>query len=880
MASPTPAWTPQGYDQRMNSNRKPLRKQHLTAGIVGLALIACIGMLLMANYSAQVRIQSYALERLRLACEKRAGAISYFYTERKEDLKWLAGQRAVTNFFENRALGMSLQYGLMDSLDSIGREFDRFLEEKKVGGKPLYKRIMFLENNGQILVDRSLGNQGEVGPAPALSNSLPMDSEPEVTLTGSGQTIEVVVSIPCRSKDGLAGYILAWVAYQAAYDYLLMTETSSSKGVEAVTSESGQLIYIAHGYATGSLKNLRLRFGEMIPGESYRYRIRNGADSRTDVIAVRMHIQGTPFYLVSVTPSEEILSWLTPAQHVFIMSSVCLIILGVLFFLNRMHTRRFVLEARLDEAAKARDALEGKNRQLQREVNERIQAEEALRKSEEKFRELVELLPEIVFEMELNGRLTFANQNALEAYQYTQEDIQKGINSFDTIAPEDRERALENMQRLLRGEELGLMEYSAVKKNGSIFPVMIRAGIIYRDGTPVGVRGIVVDVTQNKQMESQLIHAHKMEAVGILAGGVAHDFNNLLQAVQGYADLLMMDKTAGDREFDELMEISRAARKGGELTRQLLTFSRKLKGSPKPTDLNLVIEQVRRLLERTIPKMIQMELRLDAKLGKVLVDPNQIEQVLLNLALNAKDAMSEGGRLVIETFNRTMDKVACGLVGGIKPGWHVVTRVSDTGHGMTRETREHIFDPFFTTKSVGAGTGLGLSMAYGIVKSHGGHIVCESEPGKGTVFSIYFPTVEVPKEETSEEEIEPLPLGSETVLLVDDESTILDLGKRILERFGYTVLTAETGEKALEVFTSHPTPINLVILDLIMPGIGGRRTMEELLKMSPGAKILVASGYCPHGRTEDMLAFGARGFLTKPFDTRKMVQAVQAVLSN
>lgn len=864
----------------MSSNRHPLRKQHVTAGIVGLALIACIGMLLMANYSSQVRIQSYALERLRLACEKRAGAISYFYTERKEDLKWLAEQRTVTNFFENRALGMSLQYGLRDSLNSIGREFDRFLEEKKVGGKPLYKRIMFLENDGRVLVDRSLGNPGEPGPTLALSNSHTKESEPEIALRGNGQAIEVLASIPCVFKDGLAGHILAWVAYQAAYDYLLMTVTSSSKGVEAVTGESGQVLYVAHGYAAGPLKDLQLRFGEMIPGESYHYKIRNGADARTDVIAVRMHIQGTPFYLVSVTPSEEILSWLTPAQHVFIMSAVCLVILGVLFFLNRMHTREFVLEARLDEAAKAREALEEKNRQLQKEVNERIQAEEALRKSEEKFRELVDLLPEIVFEMELDGRVTFANQNALEAYQYTQEDIERGIDAFDTIVPEDRNRALQNVQRLLQGEEIGLMEFSAVRKDGSIFPVMIRVGIIHRDGTPIGVRGVVVDVTQTKQLESQLIHAHKMEAVGILAGGVAHDFNNLLQAVQGYADLLMMDKTASDREYDELMEISRAAHKGGELTRQLLTFSRKVKGSPKPTDLNLVIEQVRRLLERTIPKMIRMELRLVANLGKVLVDPNQIEQVLLNLALNAKDAMPEGGRLVIETFNRAMDRVACGLVGGIKPGWHVVIRVSDSGHGMTRETREHIFDPFFTTKSVGAGTGLGLSMVYGIVKSHGGQIVCESEPGKGTVFSIYFPTIEDPKEETFEEEIDLLPNGNQTVLLVDDESTILDLGKRILERFGYTVLTAETGEKALEVYTSHPSPINLVILDLIMPGIGGRRTMEELLKMSPGARILVASGYCPHGRTEDMLAFGARGFLTKPFDTRKMLQAVQAALTN
>ncbi|NTU47406.1 MAG: hypothetical protein HGA84_00195, partial [Syntrophobacteraceae bacterium] len=300
----------------MSSNRQPLRKQHLTAGIVSLALMACIGVLLVANYSSQVKIQTYALERLRHASEKRAGAISYFYSERKDDLKWLAEQRAVTTFFENRALGMSLQYGLRDSLHSIGREFDRFLEEKKVGGKPIYKRIMFLENDGNSLVDRSLGNKVEGGSVPTLPHSPQLNAEPEVTLKSDGEAFEVVVSIACAFKDGFVGHILTWIAYEAAYDFLLMTEASSSKGVEAVTGESGQLLYTAYGYAASTLKNFQLNVGDMIPGETYHYKIPADIESRTDVIALRVHIPGTPFFLVSVTPSEEILSRLTPAQLV------------------------------------------------------------------------------------------------------------------------------------------------------------------------------------------------------------------------------------------------------------------------------------------------------------------------------------------------------------------------------------------------------------------------------------------------------------------------------------------------------------------------------------------------------------------------------------
>jgi CheY-like chemotaxis protein len=373
-----------------------------------------------------------------------------------------------------------------------------------------------------------------------------------------------------------------------------------------------------------------------------------------------------------------------------------------------------------------------------------------------------------------------------------------------------------------------------------------------------------------------------MEAVGTLAGGIAHDFNNLLQAIQGYTELLLIRKKEGESDWRELQEIIRASKRGAELTQQLLTFSRKVESKRIPLDLNQEVGELRELLERTIPKMIDVEFKLADNLKMVNADPVQLKQVLMNLAVNANDAMPEGGKLLIETQSVTLDQEFCRKYAEVKPGDYVLFSISDTGHGMAKETLEHIFDPFYTTKEVGKGTGLGLAIVYGIIKNHEGYITCYSHPEVGTTFRIYLPTLE-PESVPLDVLIAPKPEGpakggSETILLVDDEEFIRELGVDVLGRAGYTVLTAGDGENALKLYRQERARIDLVILDLIMPGMGGRKCLEELLTIDPHTRVLISSGYSPDGPTKGALDTDAKGFVSKPYDTSQLLQLVREIL--
>lgn len=376
------------------------------------------------------------------------------------------------------------------------------------------------------------------------------------------------------------------------------------------------------------------------------------------------------------------------------------------------------------------------------DISERKRVEDALLESQERFRELAELLPETIFEMDAGGKLIFVNQKAFDLFGYSRADFEAGMNCMDVLSPQDRDRAMLNMQRVMQGEKIGRTEYWMLRKDGSTFPAAIRSSTRIQDGKPVGLRGIVIDMTESRKLEAQLRQAAKMEAVGTLAGGIAHDFNNLLQAIQGFGELLILKKGEGWDGHRELRQICSAARRGAELTRQLLTFSRKMESHLEPVELNRVLGDVRKLLERTIPKMVSIEMHLAERLPKVWADALQMEQVLMNLAINARDAMPEGGRLSIETKSFLLDASSWRSGPDLPPGRYVQLKVSDTGQGMDGYTLEHIFDPFFTTKEVGKGTGLGLAMVYGIVQNHHGHILCRSEPGRGTSFDIYLPAIE------------------------------------------------------------------------------------------------------------------------------------------
>jgi two-component system cell cycle sensor histidine kinase/response regulator CckA len=387
------------------------------------------------------------------------------------------------------------------------------------------------------------------------------------------------------------------------------------------------------------------------------------------------------------------------------------------------------------------------------------------------------------------------------------------------------------------------------------------------------------DVTQEVALEAQLFQAQKMEAVGTLAGGIAHDFNNLLQVIQGYTEVLQSEVGRNKSGLEALQKIHRSAKRGAELTRQLLTFSRKVQSERRPLDLNREVEQVKRLLERTIPKMIEIELYLSESPAVVSADPIQVEQAIMNLAVNAKDAMPEGGKIVIETERVKLDEQFCKTHLGARPGEYVLLSISDTGHGMDREILEHVFEPFYTTKDVGKGTGLGLAMVYGIVKNHEGYILCYSEINTGTSFKIYLPAMEQSGQRQKPDKMDDFFRGGvETILLVDDEEYIRDLGVELLTDAGYKVLTATDGEEGLKLYRKEQKKIDLIILDLVIPGMGGKKCYEEILKINPKAKILIVSGYSANGPGKAALEAGAKGFVGKPFDVSHLLETIREIL--
>ncbi|BBO69401.1 hypothetical protein DSCA_33310 [Desulfosarcina alkanivorans] len=381
-----------------------------------------------------------------------------------------------------------------------------------------------------------------------------------------------------------------------------------------------------------------------------------------------------------------------------------------------------------------------------------------------------------------------------------------------------------------------------------------------------------------KRLEEELQQAQKLEVVATLAGGVAHDFNNLLQTIQGASELLRLNLNNGNTDLHGLDQIIETVERGGALTRQLLTYSRKIESEKRPINLNHRVRQVHQLLQRTIPKMVHMDLRLDANLKMVDADPVQMEQVLMNLAINASDAMPDGGSLVIETKSVALPAAGDSPPPASLPQDGVLISVSDTGHGMDRDTVDQIFAPFFTTKAPGKGTGLGLAMVYGIVNNHDGQITCSSSPGRGTCFRIYLPAVESPRERTPTRAKVGCRGGSETILVVDDDEAIRHCSQLLLENAGYRVLTVSAGERALEVVGRSRDPIHIVMLDLIMPGMGGKKCLQALLKSHPGLSVVIISGCTLDERTMQTLESSTSGYLRKPYTREQLLNTIRNVL--
>jgi PAS domain S-box-containing protein len=569
-------------------------------------------------------------------------------------------------------------------------------------------------------------------------------------------------------------------------------------------------------------------------------------------------------------------------------------ILGLLMatFEDVVRTNR-QLQASQAERKKIQEALQNAHDELERRVeqrtaellltNSRLHQEMSDREKAEstvfQLAAIVESSDDAIVGLNLDGLIQTWNSGAQKLYGYAALEVMG--KPFSILVPSERaNRLVDRLAKIKCGTHVEAHETMRIRKDGTLVDVSAQFSAIKdRNGTIIGISSINHDITEQKKLKDQFRQAQKMEAFGQLAGGVAHDFNNLLTVIGGYSDLLLSNSLPAESSRGLIEEIKKAGDRAAGLTRQLLAFSRQQVLAPTVLDLNAIVRDTEKMLKRLIGEDIELTSVLDLTLARVMADPGQIEQVVMNLAVNARDAMPQGGKLTIETGNVDLDDSYAQLGPEVKPGRYATLAVSDTGCGMNEATKQRLFEPFFTTKEVGKGTGLGLATVYGIVKQGSGFIQVYSEPGVGSTFKVYFPSV---KEKRSSDKApsghSKAATGTETLLLVEDEDGVRQFTRRVLLRHGYTVLEASQATEAIRICEQHSGPIHLIVSDVVMPGMGGRKLAEHLITLRPEIKVLYVSGYTDDSIVRHGVVAAETAFLQKPFTPVALAKKVREVL--
>ncbi len=567
-------------------------------------------------------------------------------------------------------------------------------------------------------------------------------------------------------------------------------------------------------------------------------------------------------------------------DEIFQLKARLVLIFGILAIIALMISEliRSVMQKLIDNAK----AIQAINLQLEKEIDEHKQVQENLRKNEEKFRLLTENANDVIWTMDMDLNYTYISPAVEKVQGWSQEDA-ASLTIHDVLTPESMEIALNRVEaNLAHGAKIGnydisdRLELELYCQGGTTIWAEISASFILgKDGKPVGILGVTRDVTERKNLENQLFQARKMESIGTLAGGIAHDFNNLLMGIQGRASLLALDLDPPSEQFEHIEAIREYVVSATGLTKQLLGFARGGKYDVKPVDINELLLTTAKMFGRT-RKQLRIQTKTDPSQPVVEADKSQIEQVLLNLFVNAWQAMPGGGELSLETSVVNFDDMAS-TSHEIDPGCYIKIKVTDTGIGMDKDTQQKIFDPFFTTKQKRRGTGMGLASAYGIVKNHGGMITVDSSVGRGSTFTIYLPSSEkmVAKRIITDEE---MIHGSETILVVDDEKMVLDVGKAMIGKLGYKVLISNSGKEALETIANPNMNVDLVILDLIMPDMDGGQTFDRIREMRPHIPVMLSSGYALDGQASEIMNRGCDGFIQKPFSLSELSKNIRNIL--
>ncbi len=577
-----------------------------------------------------------------------------------------------------------------------------------------------------------------------------------------------------------------------------------------------------------------------------------------------------------------------PFPTYWLLTSIAFVVLSLIIVVSIALLFRGLESSLRSERRAARDLEEEReyldlaNRELEQEIRQRQEAEEALMVSENQYRSLVENMPFGIFIAEVEtGRFVFLNQQICELYGYSLEEG-LGLAIWDLVAPAEHDTIRQRMAARLTGGDPPphLMTYSGLAKDGSTIRSEVWTSMVSHQGKPA-VQGILRDVTEQERLEKQLQQAQKMEAVGTLAGGVAHEFNNILMAIRGYTQLLSLDADRAGKTNACLEKIETCTVRAADLTEKMLTFSRLDSGDKEALQINQVVLEVADLIGHTFPPSISVELYLQDDLPLIAGNPYHLEQVLLNLAVNARDAMAQGGVITFQTRSFRADAEFRRAHPGARAETFLEIMVTDQGAGMSPQELARIFDPFYTTKEPGEGTGLGLAVAYSIIKSHDGAITVDSEPGRGSRFTVHLPVDRVlPARDEVSRSLEETPAGGGRILLVDDEDLVRDVARQALEHYGYQVVEAGHGREAVEAYgraLDDGRPFDLVLLDLAMPVMGGPECLGRLREMDPAVRVLIVTGHGAQPGTD--AATGSLGILRKPFDLSTLHREIARALA-
>lgn len=861
----------------MRGNPISGKKLNVAAGVACVFLVGYIGFLITANYRSQLKLQEASLEQLQQDAERRAITISYFYSERKNDLRQLANTLVLGMRFESQRSDRSNEAGMHERLQGASKSFAQLMDNTRLDGDPIYSRIVLLDEAGRVLVDTQQPRSGPDESSRWERFLTPQSRAAAIVLDDETSDSGAIVSGPYRFNGRYAGQLLAWVSLETVYEHLVKLTNGSSRVL--YLDDAGSHFRIPRSIEFQSHFADLSRVAVQSPGKVSEVEIPNRDGGMTRVLMNRIHIEGTPLFLVSISPAEEVFGRMPNWQLSLAMVALSALIVGGIAFAWRTNARNIVLRATLETTARSKKSVEEKNRQLIKEIAERKRAEAALLESEKRYRKFFEEDISGAFITTPDGRILACNPAFAEIFGFS--SVQDALqNCVDQVYPDPLERQ-QFLQRLESQRKLINYEREYRRIDGKVIQTTENViGTFDASGELVEVKGFIVDNTERRKLEAQLRQSQKMEAIGTLAGGIAHDFNNILTAIIGNAEMAVYKSPEDVPIRHNLEQVLKAGNRARDLVKQILAFSRQTEQERRPLQVSLVVKEALKLLRASLPTTIEIRQSIDDRPAIVFADPTQIHQVLMNLCTNAAYAM-RGTDGVLDVRLQRLDSSASSLTRdlGFQSGPCLHLSVSDTGCGMNDSTLERIFDPFFTTKGPGEGTGMGLAMVHGIVKSHGGAISVESEVDKGSSFHVFFPVLQhIVGENTQEWAFIPHGENVGRILLVDDEEPLLSAGQQMLEYLGYEVVSKQSSLEALDAFKLAPDHFSLVITDQTMPKMTGAELARNLLQIKPEVPIILCTGFSEMIDQETAKAMGVSEFVMKPYVVSELAGIVRKLL--